>query len=295
MNKDLVNFLSYLKDQKQYSIHTVQSYEKDILEFFLFCDQEGLLFFDITYSDIRFYLNSLKDRLNKNATISRKLSSLRSFYHFLVLNKRIDTNPFQLVHAPKKEKKLPRFFTYQELETLFEVPDLTTELGQRDRLILELLYATGLRVSELVSIKLSDIHQSDKTIKVLGKGSKERYVLYGDYASHYLNLYLENGYCILNKNHLNYLFLNKNGTVLTDRGVRYILDKLIRQTSLTKNISPHMIRHSFATHLLNNGCDLLSVKELLGHESISTTQIYTHVSKEQLKEVYKNSFPRAKK
>ena len=166
-------------------------------------------------------------------------------------------------------------------------------LFRRDRLILEMLYATGLRVSELVNIKCSDI--SSREIKVLGKGSKERYVEFGDYADEILKLYLSDGYKKLNQKNSEYLFLNKNYTKLTDRGVRLILDKIITETSINKNISPHMLRHSFATHLLNEGCDLLSVQQLLGHESLTATAIYTHVTTDRIKEVYFKTHPRAKK
>ena len=158
-----------------------------------------------------------------------------------------------------------------------------------------MLYATGVRVSELVNIKVSDIDEDGHSILVLGKGNKERYVTYGDYCSEILDLYLSDGYLKLNTNKSCYLFLNNNGGNLTDRGVRYILDRIIKHTSIQKNISPHMIRHSFATHLLNEGADLLSVQKLLGHESIKATQIYTHVTTDRLKEVYFRSFPRAKK
>ena len=158
-----------------------------------------------------------------------------------------------------------------------------------------MLYATGVRVGELVSIKVKDIDRSSRSILILGKGNKERYVTYGDYCSDILDLYLNDAYNKLNIKNSEYLFLNNNGGELTDRGVRYILDQVIKKTSLKKNISPHMIRHSFATHLLNEGADLLSVQKLLGHESIKATQIYTHVTTDRLKEVYFRSFPRAKK
>ena len=207
----------------------------------------------------------------------------------------IKNNIFSLVNGPKKDKKLPRYFEYNELEELFNACDISTPLGQRDLLILEMLYATGVRVGELVNIKVNDINKSERKIIILGKGNKERIVEYGDYCEEILDLYLKEGYKELNKLNSEYLILNKNGGVLTERGVRYLLDKIIKNTSINKNISPHMIRHSFATHLLNEGCDLLTVQKLLGHESISATQVYTHVSTDRLKEVYYNSFPRAKK
>ena len=161
-------------------------------------------------------------------------------------------------------------------------------------LLLEMLYATGVRVGELVNIKVSDIDLGRRNILILGKGNKERYVTYGEYCEDALKLYLSDGYIVLNSKKSDYLFLNNNSGQLTERGVRYILDQLIKKTDINKNISPHMIRHSFATHLLNQGCDLLTVQKLLGHESIKATQIYTHVTTDRLKEVYYKSFPRAK-
>ena len=225
--------------------------------------------------------------------MKRKISSLRGFYKYLINNKVIDSNPFSLVSLPKKERHLPRFFYYNELEEMFQVPKLNTALGQRDRLLLEMLYATGVRVSELVNIKVSDINGEE--IKVLGKGNKERIVEFGDYAESILELYLKEGYKHLNVKKSEYLFLNNRGGKLTTRGVRYILDNIINKTTIDKKISPHMLRHTFATHLLNEGCDLLTVQELLGHESLTATSIYTHITNDRLKEVYFKCHPRAKK
>jgi integrase/recombinase XerC len=290
------DYLEYLKYQKNYSEHTIKNYSNDIEEYLEYIDSENLNFKDIRYSDVRFYLMYLKDtKKDSNSSIDRKLSSLRGFYKYIANQGIVKTNVFSLVNGPKKSKKLPRYFEYNELEEMFNVPDKTTSIGQRDLLILEMLYATGVRVSELVNIKVSDIDLGRRNILILGKGNKERYVTYGEYCEEALNNYLNNGYIHLNLKRSDYLFLNNNGGVLTDRGVRYLLDKIIKQTSINKSISPHMIRHSFATHLLNNGCDLLTVQKLLGHESIKATQIYTHVTTDRLKEVYYKSFPRAKR
>lgn len=294
--KELNDYLDYLKYQKNYSDYTIESYKHDIIEYLEYINSEGLEFKSIEYSDIRFYLMYLKDtKKDDNTSINRKLSSLRGFYKYLANEKIVKSNVFSLVNGPKKSKKLPRYFEYNELEELFDVPDTRTPLGQRDSLILEMLYATGVRVGELVNIKVSDIDLGRRNIIILGKGNKERFVTYGEYCEDILKTYLNTGRVSLNVKQSDYLFLNNNGGQLTDRGVRFILDKLIQKTSLNKNISPHMIRHSFATHLLNEGCDLLTVQKLLGHESIKATQIYTHVTTDRLKEVYFNSFPRAKK
>ena len=295
-NKELISYLDYLKYQKNYSEYTINNYKHDIIEYLEYLSSENLEFKSIEYSDIRFYLMYLKDtKKDDNTSINRKLSSLRGFYKYMANEGIVRSNVFSLVNGPKRSKKLPRYFEYNELEELFKVPDTRTPLGQRDSLILEMLYATGVRVGELVNIKVGDIDLGRRNIIILGKGNKERFVTYGEYCEDILKTYLNNGRFYLNSKSSDYLFLNNNGGRLTDRGVRFILDKLIKKTSINKNISPHMIRHSFATHLLNEGCDLLTVQKLLGHESIKATQIYTHVTTDRLKEVYFNSFPRAKK
>ena len=292
---DLPFYLEYLEYERHYSRYTIDNYEKDIEEFLKYLDKENINYLKLEYSDIRIYLGYLKDvKHEKSTSINRKLSALRSYYKYLCSNNKVKSNLFNLISSPKKEQKLPRYFEYNELEELFDVSDLSTPLGQRDRLVLEVMYATGIRVGELVKIRLKDINKSERTILIHGKGSKERIVNYGEYASEVLNMYLNDGYRKLNKFNSDYLVLNNNGRVITERGIRYILTNLIKKTSLHKNISPHMLRHSFATHLLNEGCDILSVKELLGHESISSTQIYTHITNDRLKDVYLHSFPRSK-
>ena len=293
--KEEKDFLEYLKYQRNYSKYTVTNYEEDLKNYKEYLEREHLNYLNIEYSDIRLYLMYLKeDRHEKNSSICRNLSALRTFYNYL-LNKGItNNNPFIYIEGPKKEKRLPRYFEYNELEELFKVPDTKTPYGKRDMLILEMLYATGVRVGELVNIKVKDINKDERVIHILGKGNKERIVHFGEYARDSLDDYLENAYNKLNTNNIEYLFINNKKTKLTERGVRDILTRIIKKTSLKKNISPHMLRHTFATHLLNEGCDILSVQKLLGHESIAATGIYTHVTTEHLKEVYYNAFPRAK-
>lgn len=274
--KYLSEYLEYLKYQKNYSDETIHSYSIDIEEFLDYINSECINICEVGYDVVKAWLIHLDEKKNKSTTVSRKISSLRGFYKYLINNKVIDSNPFSLVSLPKKERHLPRFFYYNELEEMFQVPKLNTALGQRDRLLLEMLYATGVRVSELVNIKVSDINGEE--IKVLGKGNKERIVEFGDYAESILELYLNEGYKSLNVKKSEYLFLNNRGGKLTTRGVRYILDNIINKTTIDKKISPHMLRHTFATHLLNEGCDLLTVQELLGHESLTATSIYTHIT-----------------
>jgi integrase/recombinase XerC len=288
-------FLDYLKYQKHYSDNTIINYEIDIDEFMLFLNKENIKYKNIDYSNIRFYLMDLYNKKYSRNTISRKLSSLRSYYKYLLKENIIKDNSFTLVSSPKKEHRLPKFLYYEELEKLFDIPKTNTPLGQRDLLILEMLYATGMRVSELVSCKIKDIDINNKTIRVIGKGNKERIVSYGAYCEDILELYLQDGRSKLITENTNILLLNHLGKPLTDRGVRLILDKLIKNACLNTHITPHTLRHTFATHMLNEGADLLTVQELLGHAHLSTTQVYTHVTNERLREVYLHSHPRAKK
>ena len=292
--EDLNEYIRELSINKNYSENTIEAYKRDLNEYFSYLKNNNKNYLSIDYDSIRKYLSYLNDKKDTNTTISRKISSLRGFYSYLRLNEKIKNNPFKLINLPKKEQKLPRFFYYNELEELFAACDTSTSLGQRNLAILEVLYATGTRVSELINIKLEDINFSEKQIKVLGKGNKERIVFLGEYAVDALEDYLNDGYLFLNKYNLDYVFLNHLGNKITRRGIEDILNKLIKKTSIDKKISPHMIRHSFATHLLNEGCDLESVQEMLGHENISATAIYTHVTDDRIKEIYFKAHPRAR-
>lgn len=291
MKKNIISFINYLKD-KDYSQNTVLSYEKDLD---LFCEYaKNCDVAKVDYSFIRSYLQFLHNQNYTAKTISRHISSLKSFFKYLTKMDIIKENPCLLVTNPKIEKKLPNYINYQDLEVLFSIPDCSSPLGLRNRLILELLYSCGVRVSELVNIKLSDIDFSNNRILILGKGSKERYVLYGKICQDLLNDYIDNSRPLLNKNS-EYLLLNKFGNKITDRAIRMIIDDIVKKSSLKLNISPHTLRHTFATHLLNEGADLKIVQELLGHENIATTGIYTHVSNEHLRKVYLDAHPRARR
>ena len=248
------------------------------------------------YNEAKEYVIYLNKKNDAKSTISRKLSSLRTFYKYLVLNNKVESNPFLLVSSPKKEKRIPKFINYNNMEEILNVPNIKTKEGQRERVILEVLYASGVRVSELVNIKLKDIDFSNKNILIFGKGSKERLVSFGDYALEYINLYLKEGRnLLLDGVKSDYLIVGKKSEKLTTRRVEQIIDDIIKRTSIKLNITPHMFRHTFATHLLDNGCDLLVVQELLGHASLSSTEIYTHVSNEHLREVYLKCHPRNKR
>ena len=288
------NYINFLKYEKKYSPHTIKSYEDDISDFSSFLEREKInRLVEVTYTEVKFYLRNHQRKL-KSTTVSRRISSLRSFYRFLKNEGQIKTNPFSLVKSPKKEKKLPSFLYQDELFETFEHINIKTPLGVRNKLIFELLYATGIRASELINIKLSDLDLNDKKILIYGKGSKERYVNYGSVAYNLLEEYLNNTRreLIKEKNH-QFLIINHLGDKITTRGVGLIIEKIIKDTALKNKISPHSLRHTFATHLLNEGADLLTVKELLGHSSLSSTQIYTHITDDKLKEIYNKAHPRS--
>ncbi len=286
MNRYLEKFLSYLEIEKNYSRHTLLNYKIDLEDFWRFVQEAPIE--KIDFFLLRKYLAMIRAKEHKPRTIARKLSSLRSFFKFLHREGYVKNNPAILLTTPKLDKKLPNFLTEGEMSKLLEMPSLTDTAGARDRAILEMLYSTGIRVSELVGLNVENVDFIGNIAKVAGKGKKERLVPVGDTALKAARHYLE-----MRKHKSNALFLNKNGTRLTDRGVRNITNKYIKLTSLRASISPHALRHSFATHLLDRGADLRSVQELLGHVNLSTTQIYTHMTTEKLKSVYEKAHPRA--
>lgn len=281
-------FLNYIRN-KNYSLNTIISYINDLYYFHEFVKMD---FDKVKYDDIRDYLEYLNLKKEKSTSVSRKISSLKSFYKFLYKNDYMDKKDYPLVKVtyPKKEKKLPKFLYYNDLLEIINESSKDKD-GVRDRLIIEMLYATGVRVSELVNIKLNDIDFNNKRIIVCGKGNKERIVYYGDYAEEVLNKYLKTH---VRKNN-NYLFLNSKGEQITDGGIRYIIDNIMKKLSIKTHVTPHVLRHTFATNMLNNGCDIKVVQELLGHSSLKATEIYTHVTNEHLKEVYYKCFPRRDK
>ena len=293
MDNDFKKFIDYLKYEKNYSEYTITNYEIDLNSFISFVKQNNCK--NIDYQFIRKYLNFLYENKYSSKTICRHISALRTFFKYLMKNKIINEDPMLLVSNPKVEKTLPKYLNYTDLDILLNTPNKDDILGLRNSLILELLYSTGLRVSELTNIKLKDINFNDNEIRVLGKGSKERIVLYGTVCKNLLNRYINESRVKLDKNNNEYLLLNKNGNHMTVRGIQLIVENIVKESSLKYNISPHTLRHTFATHMLDNGADLLCVKELLGHDSLSTTAIYTHISNEHLRKVYLNAHPRARR
>lgn len=284
------DFLKYLKVVKNYSDYTIINYKIDLLELYDF--YTDLINIDNTI--VREYLDYLYTKKLKRNSLSRKISSLRSFYNYLLKEKIITTNYFKEITKIKKDGSLPKYIKDNDLDKLFDSFDKTKPLQQRNLLILEMLYATGIRVGELVNIKLKDVDMHNNSIKIIGKGQKERIVFYGSFCEDALNLFLSNGRKKLIKGDTEYLFLNKNGTKLSTRYIGKMLNDSIEKCEIEYHISPHTLRHTFATDMLNSGADLMSVKELLGHSSINTTAIYTHISNQQIKKVYELAHPRSK-
>lgn len=318
-------FLNYLNFEKRFSEHTAKCYGADLRQFGEFLvhrsddtgsDAESLsmgghhdgpatavatrptvdqLLLKVDVNTVRSYLSFLNEKQYNKATIARKLATLRSFYKFMVKRNKLSANPVMSVRTPKQDKKLPRFLEYEEVKRLLAAPPTNSWLGARDGAIMETLYSTGVRVSELVALNMSDVDFLGEVVHVRGKGKKERIAPIGSSALQAIQHYMEfrNKRAQSNSNFdPKVLFVNKHGRRLSTRSVRRKMDKYLKIAGLDPSISPHTLRHSFATHMLNNGADLRSVQELLGHQSLSTTQIYTHLTTGRLKEVYEKAHPR---
>jgi len=289
MDRHIVKFLTYLEVEKNASAHTRANYFMDLKQARDFLENKDVQ--KIERLDVRKYLAHLKGKNLKKRTVARKLSALRSFFRFLMRDGYIKTDPLSGVSSPKLEKSLPIFLDVRKVARLIESPDEKSLLGLRDRAIMETLYSTGMRVSELVGLNIDKVDFIGGVVKVLGKGRKERIIPIGDKALRAIRGYLSRR--TQEKRNASTLFLNKNNRRLTDRGVQNLINKYIRIIALREKVSPHTLRHSFATHLLDKGADLRSVQELLGHSSLSTTQIYTHITTERLRAVYDKAHPRA--
>ncbi len=293
MDAPVAKFLVYLRAEKNSSAHTIKAYEYDLKQFYRLLGAGSIT--SVSKDLVRSYLAEMNKNGLSKRTVGRRMAALRTFFRYLVREGHVEKNPLAAIRNPKLEKKLPIVMEEGEVSRLLESPadDLS---GRRDRAILETLYSTGMRVSELVQLEMDKIDFISGVCKVFGKGSKERLCPIGDRALRSIRNYIElRDKEMPRKNRA--VFLNhsgnKNGSPLTDRSVRRVLDIYIERTSRREKVSPHTLRHSFATHLLNRGADLKSVQELLGHENLSTTQIYTHVSSRRLKEVYEKAHPRA--
>jgi integrase/recombinase XerC len=294
VDRELDDFIDHLNIVKRASVHTVRNYSSDIAQFLEFARQAEVDVYD--YPLIRRYLAHLQREGSAKTSVARKVAAIKAFFRYLVSKGMIESDPMTGVVAPRQDKKLPKFLRGEQIEALISAPDDSEALGMRDRAILETLYASGMRVSELVGIDLADIDGSDE-IRTLGKGSKERVVLVGRAAREAIVHYVASArpeLAVKAKQRTDALFLNHRGGRLSARSVGRIVDRYVEKVSDSLKISPHTLRHTFATHLLAGGADLRAVQELLGHTSAATTQIYTHVTRERLKEVYDKAHPRAK-
>ncbi len=295
MNIFLKEYLSVLSLEKNLSGNTVSSYKNDISSFINFISVKKI---DdpskITYQDLIDFFKELNEIGLSKTSAARYYSSLKGFFKYLFQNNYIQTNPIEKVETPKLSKNLPHVLTFNEVEKILKQPNIKEKLGLRDKAILELFYACGVRISELINIKISDLFFTEEIIRVLGKGSKERLIPIGESAIYWITNYLKNSRSLLIKKlkSENYVFLNSRGSKLSRMGVWKIVDRYVREAGINKEVHPHTFRHSFATHLLEGGADLRAVQEMLGHSDISTTQIYTHIDREYIKQVHKEYHPR---
>lgn len=300
MEKHIREFLAYLKNQRNAAANTISSYNRDLNEFYQYLVQHqgevinghDLYLDRINPLMIRSYLSLLFQK-NGATSIARKLSSLRSMFKYFVKKGVIDQNPAKVINSPKLPKKLPKFLNVDEINALLTAKFDLTKYGLRDRTILELLYSSGLRVSELVALNIEDVDMNESLVRIRGKGNKERLVPIGEKAKQALITYFHDRRNTPIIRDPNAIFLNKNGTRLTVRSVQRLVSRMTQEIGLSKNATPHMIRHSFATHMLGSGADLRSIQELLGHKSLSTTQRYTHVGVEELSKVYDKTHPKS--
>ena len=303
MERPFNKYIHYLQAERNVSPYTVRNYTTDLLGskrikgFFAFLTERGVSSLsEVDRSLLRDYLAYLVEQGVVKASIARRLSAIRSFYRYLLREGTLETSPLEKASSPKLDKRLPSFLTVEEAKRLIEAPDLSTPQGQRDRALLELLYASGLRVSELAQLDLEQVNLDTLEIRVWGKGAKERMVLMGKPAAKALNTYLSQGKPkLLGEKRSNALFLNRYGGRLRERRVQRILEKYAKIAGIEKRVHPHMLRHTFATHLLDGGADLRVVQELLGHANLSSTQIYTHVTQSRAREVYLSAHPMAQR
>lgn len=288
-------YLDYVLKELNYSVETNDNYKRDLKAYGSFLKKKKLDYLKVTKDEIMSYLKYLDSLKYSNKTISRHLSSIRSFYNFLMEIKLIETNIFKRIKNPKVAKKLPNYLNIIEIEEILSSIKEETNEDIRDKCLFELLYSTGIRVSEVSNIKLKDIDLNNLTIRVFGKGGKERLVYYGEVAEHLLDKYLKIRSCFFKKDNIEYLFINKNGGKLSRTSIGHIINNIMDKSCINHKLSPHVLRHTFATHLLDNGADLRSVQELLGHENLNTTEIYTHVSNERLRSAYLKYHPNKKR
>lgn len=296
--QDLEDFKSYILVEKNFSKHTAKAYYADILSFLIWLDTRACE--DVNFAKVREYLHYIQIFNYKKTTIARKIASIRTFYKYLHREKKVENNPAASLISPKRPKSLPKFLTMQEIEQILSNINIDTPAGYRNRAILELLWASGMRVSELSGLNFGNLNLDNNEITVFGKGAKERIILVTDRAKNYLQGYIDFARPLIAKGYTpepitdtTPVFINKTGYRLQTKMIRNVINDIVEKIELPKKVTPHMFRHSFATHLIENGADLRVVQELLGHASISNTQIYTHISMQHMKEVYNETHPRA--
>lgn len=296
MEDVMTEYLHHLRIEQGLATNSIQSYRRDLLKYHRFLVEKKIhSFSEVKKTDIFLFLEQLDQEQLASSSISRMISCLRKFHHYLLIESKASHNPMEEIKLPKKKQSLPKSLTVDEVDRILSTPDTTTVLGVRDRAILEVMYATGLRVSELVHLTLSELHLEMGFIQTVGKGDKERVVPLGEEAIYWVEEYLAFSRTTLSKGRKEspYLFLNFHGQGFSRQGIWKNLNRIVLEAGIHKKISPHMLRHSFATHILENGADLRVVQELLGHSDISTTQIYTHITKERMVESYRKHHPRA--
>ncbi len=295
LQEDVEDYLRYSQIERGLSDNTIFAYRQDLMDFLVFLKKEGLDSWPTKAVDIDAFLAEQRDLNKATSSISRMISSLRKFYQWLVRQNIQKINPMLEIDSPKKEHRLPVALSVDEVTKLLDQPDVTKKLGIRDRALLETLYATGIRVSELINLKFSDLHEELKLLKVLGKGSKERLIPISDVAISWIKSYQEkvrDPLLLKSGKYTDTIFLNNRGGALTRQAVWQIIKRYCQMAGIKKNVTPHTLRHTFATHLLENGADLRVVQEILGHSDISTTQIYTDLSQQHILQVYAKTHPR---
>lgn len=295
LQEDVEDYLRYSQIERGLSDNTIFAYRQDLMDFLAFLKKEGLNSWPTKAVDIDAFLAEQRDLKKATSSISRMISSLRKFYQWLVRQNIQKINPMLEIDSPKKEHRLPVALSVDEVTKLLDQPDVTKKLGIRDRALLETLYATGIRVSELINLKFSDLHEELKLLKVLGKGSKERLIPISDVAISWIKSYQEkvrDPLLLKSGKYTDTIFLNNRGGTLTRQAVWQIIKRYCQMAGIKKNVTPHTLRHTFATHLLENGADLRVVQEILGHSDISTTQIYTNLSQQHILQVYAKTHPR---
>lgn len=295
INNLIEDYLHYLTVERGLSKNTVMSYRNDLIQFASFLQKQQISSFNnVKRQTVIDFMQQETTQKKATSSIVRSVTSLRKFFQYLMEEERILQDPMQLIDAPKRKEHLPEVLSTKEVEKLLNSPDTEKKLGLRNRAILEVMYATGLRVSEIVNLQLANLHLSMGLIQTLGKGSKERIVPIGDQAIKWVERYLQTARPeLLGRQRSSYLFLNNHGHQLTRQGIWKNLKAEVKKAGINKNVTPHTLRHSFATHILENGADLRIVQELLGHADIATTQIYTHLSKKRLADIYQRYHPRA--